>query len=232
MLWDLLQCLESCQKVFSSVSVFVYLHLLCNFKLQLCGWPQEILISSVALLLPFPLLTSFPSLGSTIEIPGSHYQLRGLRVNPIFQLSSPFSPHVDSFPGVTGSCHLNSHQFTRGKGVVSIGNPPSPLPHVLLLFPCPHTLFSVLLIDRSLISGITRTKMWTWLKTCLKHWWILSVTVLMCFCQILLSRGSSYRLPAQKTFHWILLNKKKEKQKLRQRSECHVYHLYKQFACD
>lgn len=83
----------------------------------------------VATTFPFPRWPRPPHLPpSTIEIPGSHYGLRGLRVNPIFQLSlSPF-PLIDSFPEVTGSCHLNSHQFTRGKGVVSIGSPPPPPP--------------------------------------------------------------------------------------------------------
>lgn len=102
-------------------------------KLQLRGWPQEVLISGTVLLLPFPLVTSSPSLASTMEILGSHYRLWGLKVNPIFQLYVPF-PLADSFPGVKASCHLNSHQFTRGKGVVSIGNSPTYLTHILSPF--------------------------------------------------------------------------------------------------
>lgn len=172
----------------------------------------------MALLFPFSLLTYSPSLASTIEIPGSHYRLPGLRVNPIFQLSSPLFPLTDSFPGITGSCHLNSHQFTRGEGVVSFGNPPSPLQHALLLFPRPHTHFSVPLIDRPLISGITHTMTGTWLIKRLKHWWIPFVSVLMS----LVITWSSYQIPAQNIDSLQLLFNKTGEEALGLKSKGHV----------
>lgn len=102
---------------------------------------------------------------STIEIPGSHYWLWGLRVNPIFQLSlSPFSPYR-FFPR---GCRLLSPKFTsvhawQRSGIHRKPSITSPTPP-----PCPrpHSYFSVPLTDSPLISGSTHTKDWTWLKTC------------------------------------------------------------------
>ena len=81
-----------------------------------------------------PLSLSLP----TTQIAGSHYHLRGSKVNPIFQPLLLLFPSPDPFPGVKPSCHLNSHQFTRGEGALSVGNPSSSLPPPPLLSPPPH----------------------------------------------------------------------------------------------
>lgn len=105
-------------------------------KLQLRGWPQEVLISGTVLLLPFPLVTSSPSLASTIDTGITLPTLRVKGQSHFSALYVPF-PLADSFPGVKASCHLNSHQFTRGKGVVSIGNPLTYLTRSLPFLPSP-----------------------------------------------------------------------------------------------
>ena len=79
--------------------------------------------------LPFPLVTSSPprSLHNTdtsITLP-----TRRVKGQSHFSALPVPSPLTDPFPGVTASCRLTSHQFTRGEGAVSVGSPPSPLPH-------------------------------------------------------------------------------------------------------
>lgn len=84
---------------------------------------------------PFTLVTSSPPLSpynrdTSITLPS----LRVKGQSHFSALSVPFSPRTDPLPEVKASCHLNSHQFTRGEGVVSVGNstyylsfpPPSP----------------------------------------------------------------------------------------------------------
>lgn len=136
--------------------------LTCVSSLQHCGWPREVLISSVAATFPFPLWPPPHASPSTIEISRSHYQPEGYRSIPFFSPLCPF-PLMDPFPGVTAACHLNSHQFTHGEEVVFIGNPSSSSPSHTSP---PRTHFWVPLTDCSLMPESTHTKNGTWLKTC------------------------------------------------------------------
>lgn len=80
-------------------------------------------------------------------------------------LSVPFSPRTDHLPEVKASCHLNSHQFTRGEGAVSVGNPT-----YYLSFPPASPTHRV---DWQVFALRELYKKTRWLQTCLEHF---------CFC--------------------------------------------------
>lgn len=74
--------------------------------------------------LPFPLVTSSPPFYPYNR--DTSITLLTLRVkgqSHFLAFFVPFFPGTDPLSEVKASCHLNSHQFTRGEGAVSVGNP-------------------------------------------------------------------------------------------------------------